>query len=232
MPMIATTIISSIKVKPCWTRFMFDSPWRQGGLVPASRDAVAVPAVWGAERASARALVHGRYSLGAEFRQLRATPGDASRHYCITRTWLVDRDDLALRQGTNAMRAVLRRDLAHHRTHFARLDVRDQHVGGVLQPRQFLAEKCRAQMTAHAGELALFVAERGFDHQRRDAHAVQARPECGVRPGVAGEYERAALGHRRPQDGEPYRRYGVLGGQHFDAPLAQVDHLPHLERQQ
>jgi hypothetical protein len=30
MPMIATTIISSIRVKPCWTRFMDETPWETG----------------------------------------------------------------------------------------------------------------------------------------------------------------------------------------------------------
>jgi hypothetical protein len=31
MPMIATTIISSISVKPCWTRFIEVAPEERGG---------------------------------------------------------------------------------------------------------------------------------------------------------------------------------------------------------
>ena len=50
---------------------------------------------------------------------------------------------------------------------------------------ELVAERCRAQMAADAGELALLVAERGLDHEVRD-HLREPLPERRVRAGVAG----------------------------------------------
>ena len=133
----------------------------------------------------------------ADLRHLAATAGDANAsHRCTDSPRAVDRDDLPCGQRT-------------------RCD------GGCPAPRSrvitassspglmwvmctstlpsscasSLAERGRAQVAADAGELALLVAERGLDHQVRDAHAAQALPQRRVGPGVAGEDPGAA---RRP----------------------------------
>ena len=48
--------------------------------------------------------------------------------------------------------------------------------------RQFVAERGRAQVAADVGELALFVAEGGLDHEVRDLHVAQAHPQRGLGP--------------------------------------------------
>src|ERR1700712_4010020 len=94
---------------------------------------------------------------------------------------------LAGRQRMNAMRAFQAPDLAHYRFHFTRLDVGDVHIDAAFEMRQFMAERRWAEVPADARELALFVAEGGFDDQVSDLHRAQTLPEQWVRPGVAGE---------------------------------------------
>ena len=59
------------------------------------------------------------------------------------------------------------------------LIVGDVHVDAALELCQFVAERGRAQVPADAGELALFVAERGLDHEVRDLHAALAPTAAG-----------------------------------------------------
>src|SRR5262245_8222735 len=148
-------------------------------------DAVAMPGSEPPKPAAEWAVVHGGYTRSADLRQLRGQRVTCSVTPLTDSPPSVDRDDLALGQRAHAMRAVERCDLAHHGVDFTRLDVSDEDVGRVFQARQFLAERRWAQVTADARKLALLVAERRLDRQRGDAHAMQARPQRRVGPGVA-----------------------------------------------